>query len=239
MALTKKYKFSNDLQIYLQVFKIFFLNGIKLIEEDINLVLEWSHHNLLIWNLKKIQATLLGTGQQIEEVEHVSKSLYSSNQVIPFLKSVKNLGIIIDSNLYWDLQISKMIRAKNFTLYKLRSFKHLMDKVKLVTTLVFPRLDYCNFALGILNKVQDQKIHKIINSVVRYVTGAPLRSQDTPLRIALGWLNPKNRLCTFPNAQYFNYSKRVKLHIWQFFNLNRQDHSVLRFGQNWKKNVLF
>ena len=112
------------------------------------------------------------------------------NQISP-AQSVRNLGVVFDSNFNFSNHVSQVIKSTRVharDLYRIRPLPDLNTSVQLANALVSSRLDYCNslfllltnFELGILQLVQ--------NSLCRVVTHSSKFSHITPQLKRLHWL---------------------------------------------------
>ena len=69
---------------------------------------------------------------------------------VPFVSSVKNLGVTLDSNLSMFQHISNTCKAAYIQIRHISSIRHLLTNQTtqtLVRSLVLSRLDYCNSLL--------------------------------------------------------------------------------------------
>ena len=81
---------------------------------------------------------------------------------VPFVSSVKNLGVTLDSNLSMSQDISNTCKAAYIQIRHVSSIRHLLTTQAtqtLVCSLVLSRLDYCNSLLSgcpqyLLDKLQ-------------------------------------------------------------------------------------
>ena len=185
--------YADDLEIYIKSTLDCLEEKITKLQDDAENILNWGKINKLLLILKKAQAIAFGTRSEVEKFYSLKKVIYSQGQEISFSRSVKNLGIINQyCYLSWSEQIKKTQKSANYILYRLRHFRHVTDfslRKKLVSSLVFPVLDYCAVSFGELNDCTQ----KIQNSCVRYITGAHYREYITPHRHQLGWLSTSKR----------------------------------------------
>ncbi|KAL7291232.1 hypothetical protein TKK_0014845 [Trichogramma kaykai] len=81
--------------------------------------------------------------------------------------------------------------------HALRHNRHALPhalRQRLVTALVFPYLDYAAPLILDLDALNSAKLHRILNSAVRFVFGnIPYNVHVTPYRLALGWLSSRRR----------------------------------------------
>ena len=157
---------------------------------------------------------ILGRFSDIEDIKDLLPALQLSEGPIPLPRTSKNLGVIIDSTLTWNEHIRKIVKSVNFILYRLRYFRHLTDlasRKHLITSLVFPHLDYCSAIFGELHQSQDLIIEKLLNSCVRYVSDIKQRDHITPHRLSLGWLSATNKRKHLSLVPLYKILKTVKL----------------------------
>ena len=72
-------------------------------------------------------------------------------------------------------------------------YTDLQLRSKLVTSLIFPHLDYCSAVMGDLPGILDTKLQVLLNSCVRYVFQLAWREHVSPYRSQLRWLTVRNR----------------------------------------------
>ena len=80
---------------------------------------------------------------------HLPSAIHIGHADVPFVSSVKNLGVTLDSNLSMSQQISNTCKAEYIQIRHISSIRHLLTTQAtqtLVCSLVLSRLDYCNSA---------------------------------------------------------------------------------------------
>ncbi len=104
--------------------------------------------------------------------------------------TVKNLGVILDSNLSFENHISNITKTAFFHLRniaKLRNMLSVSDAEKLVHAFMTSRLDYCNALLGGCPASSINKLQIVQNAAARVLTRS--RKYDhTPILQSLHWL---------------------------------------------------
>ena len=78
---------------------------------------------------------------------------------VPFVSSVKNLGVTLDSNLSMSQHISNTCKAAYIQIRHISSIRHLLNTQAtqtLVFSLVLSRLDYCNSAFSLPSALTKQ-----------------------------------------------------------------------------------
>ena len=104
--------------------------------------------NRLKLNEEKTEALLIGSKDNRELVGLKSIRVGDSN--IEIMNKVRNLGLIIDSDLSMTAHINHVIKTCYFHLRRLGQIRHLITKETaniIALAAVISRLDYCNSAL--------------------------------------------------------------------------------------------
>ena len=91
------------------------------------------------------------------------KGTFIDGTCIGFVDSAKNLGIILDEELSFSKQVTKLVKSCYFTIRELSRIKPFLTLKQLQTSVcacVFSEVDYCNalyFAIGenLLDKLQS------------------------------------------------------------------------------------
>ena len=112
------------------------------LQASLNQIYEWSHKNNLKFNEDKFQALQYGPKNEIDFNYNTP-----SRKSIPNEDQVKDLGIIMSSNLKFTDQITSVAsKCHSLCGWILRTFISRSDKVmlKLYRSLILPRFDYCS-----------------------------------------------------------------------------------------------
>ena len=89
-----------------------------------------------------------------------------------------------------------MSKSIDYVLYRLRYFKNFITPLlrkRLVTSLIFPFFDYGAFPMGKFLGYQYDRLQKLQNATVRYVSDISFPNRTSPARLQLGWLNVRLR----------------------------------------------
>ena len=98
---------------------------------------------------------LLVTAKWIINLHHLPEFMNINGTCVKFSPSIKNLGVTLDGTLSLHQHAMKVCRVAYLELMRINSISNLLfiDAVKtLVISLVFCRIDYCNFLLGDLSQ---------------------------------------------------------------------------------------
>ena len=94
------------------------------------------------------------------------------SQVICPLSSVKSLGVIIASDLTWNDHTSSVLSKLYSTLiflYNKCSDLPIKVRINLVTSMIFPILDYCCLVFASLTGYLLQKLTVALNRSIRFI----------------------------------------------------------------------
>jgi len=190
--------YADDLQIYLHTSVIDINISIDKVNKDLETLGEWCAGHGLEINPIKCNAILIGHGRLLNKLDDMIVSpVKVNNKVIPWLPSVKSLGILISRTLGWDEQVRAVCRK---VYAALQTFKHLTFhpnievKKKLVQAVIIPVLDYASVAFCDLPLCLINTLQKAFNSAVRYIFNLPWDAHVTPYYRSLGWLKIKEKI---------------------------------------------
>ena len=100
----------------------------------------------------------------------------------------RNLGVIIDSVLSFDAQVTKVLQscfAQLRQLSKIRPFLSSADLEKVLHAFIGSRLDYCNALYSGISRRNVRRLQLVQNAAARFLTGARRRDHITPVLAAL------------------------------------------------------
>ena len=116
---------------------------------------------------------------------------------VPFVSSVKNLGVTMNSNLSMSQHISNTCKAAYIQIRHISSVRHLLTiqaTQTLVCSLVLSRLDYCNSLLSGCPQYLLDKLQKVQNAAARLVCKAKKSDHIHPILETLHWLPVTHRI---------------------------------------------
>jgi len=111
--------------------------------------------------------------------------------------SVRDLGVLIDSNVTMRFHVSRTVSGCFTVLRQLRSIRRpVSDSVfhSLVVSLVIPRLDYCNATLAGLSSFQLSRLQSVLNAAARLTHRSSRYEHVTLMLRDLHWLRSPERI---------------------------------------------
>jgi exonuclease III len=190
------HQYADDTQIYFAMKPATVSQQLDVLSTTTERLRYWFLSNGLMLNPDKSEALLVGTHQQRSAVATI-KSVPVAGVVLPISSELKSLGVIMDSQLSFDGQVSAMCRACNFHIRALWHVRHLLSSQVARTvacSIVGSRLDYCNAVLYGANKTTLSRLQRIQNSLARVVLQVPRRTHALPLLHQLHWLPVEHRI---------------------------------------------
>ena len=148
----------------------------------------WMSKNFLKLNEDKTEVLIIGSSS-VEQKQLIINRL--GNLAIGSTNSVKNLGVIIDSELNFNGHIKHATKTAFFHLRniaRIRAYLSLDDAKTLIHAFVFSRLDYCNALFSGLPKKTTDRLQLVQNAAARILTKTKMRDHITPVLASLHWL---------------------------------------------------
>jgi Reverse transcriptase (RNA-dependent DNA polymerase) len=165
--------YADDVQIYLSGRLAEVDVVIDRINEDLASIFEWSERNGLRLNSQKSQA--MAIFRRLPS-DLVLPPIKVGDATIPYSSKLKNLGIIMNSSLTWDDQISSVLQKVYFTLSRLwcsSSFTPTETRRRLVVALIVPIFLYCDVIYSQSSLGNRRRLNLAYNACARYVYGVP------------------------------------------------------------------
>ena len=154
----------------------------------------WLKANKLHLNAQKSKVIWLGTKPRLASISQ--EPLRVDDLTIQPVPSIQCLGFTIDSTLSFSNHVSRTLSSCFGTLRQLRSIRRSITQplaAYLVTSLVFPRLDYCISCLSGLPDNLCVRLQSIIHASARFVDNLPLSAHISPSLRRLQWPSVKSR----------------------------------------------
>lgn len=143
----------------------------------------WAATNGVVVNPAKSQAIFFDARTKLGGRGRPPEPVVICNDLIPFVKSAKSLGLILSDSLSWDPHISKVCGQAFGTLAMLRQSQFILSrtlKTHLIKTLILPKLLYCsNVFIGMPGTLWE-KLRVCFNACVRFIFNLSSRVSITP-----------------------------------------------------------
>uniref|UniRef100_A0A803T5Y0 Reverse transcriptase domain-containing protein n=1 Tax=Anolis carolinensis TaxID=28377 RepID=A0A803T5Y0_ANOCA len=185
------YQYADDTQLLLRLEP-----GTTTIPENLKLCLEavmsWLRASRL--KVNPVKTEILWPGQAPELIQSLPD--FDGEVLVPSA-TVKSLGVVLDSSLTMEAQITAISKQAFFHLRQARKLASYLSTEALATVIhatVTTRLDYCNALYAGLPKTKTQKIQMVQNAAARLLAGSSIRSHITPILKQLHWLPIEHRI---------------------------------------------
>uniref|UniRef100_A0A3Q3RNJ0 Reverse transcriptase domain-containing protein n=1 Tax=Mastacembelus armatus TaxID=205130 RepID=A0A3Q3RNJ0_9TELE len=152
----------------------------------------WMQNNFLQINSDKTEIIIFGPQKQRESVSSHLESLS-----LKFKNQVRNLGIIMDSDLNFNSHIKSITLSAFYHLRNITRIKGIMSKPdleRLIHAFISSRLDYCNGLFTGLSKRAVRQLQYIQNAAARVLTRTRKYNHITPVLRSLHWLPVAQRI---------------------------------------------
>lgn len=166
-----RYKlYADDIQVYISTSVTSVSESLATLERCVKELKVWLANIYLHLNEQKTEAIILGTTAAVRRCG--SQSIRVGESDICFRSSVRNLGVIIDSGLTMNEQVSKICRSSFAQLRLIGRLNRVLNfktRLSSVQALVFPHLNYCASLLVGVSKKRLKRLQRIINASARFV----------------------------------------------------------------------
>ena len=181
------HSYADDLQLYCNLPDP--INNINTINKCINDISKWLSNNSLLLNSLKTKVLLINTSPG----HHSIPPIIINNHIIEYSNQAKNLGLTLDKKLSYLPHITNISKSINYTLHTIRlSIPSITTELAklLVTSLILPRLDYCNSTLNSLPVHTIKMLTKLQYRAIRTIFRIKKYSIQhiTPYMKSIHWL---------------------------------------------------
>ncbi len=149
----------------------------------------WLASNFLHLNTNKTECVVFGPSSASKEI--ISR-LFSMK--ISVSDHVKNLGVITDSSLVLDKQVSSVAFCQLRIISKLKSILSFRNLETIIHAFVSSRIDYCNSVYIGITQGQLSRLQLVQNAAARFLTRTKKRERITPVLVSLHWLPVEFRI---------------------------------------------
>ncbi len=151
--------------------------------------------NFLLLNSEKTEVLIIGPkNPTCNNLEHY---LTLDGCSVNSSSSVRNLGVLFDSNLSFESHVSSICKTAFFHLKnisKLRPMLSTSNAEILIHAFMTSRLDYCNALLGGCSARLINKLQLVQNAAARVLTRTRKYDHISPVLSTLHWLPTKHRI---------------------------------------------
>ena len=187
--------YADDTQLYASTSPSNILSLKSALEACLTDVKCWTNTNKLMLNDDKTEALLVGRSCVLKSVDLTS--IQCGDSEIFFSPFVKSLGVLIDSTLSFNYQVTNVIRQLNIELRRIRQIRNLISTETaktLISSLVLSKLDYCNSLLANITKDKIKSMQITQNNAARLVFKKPKFHSVSFLLRELHWLPVDKRI---------------------------------------------
>ena len=150
----------------------------------------WLTRNAMVPNVSKTKQMFVSASNKDFSSELLQLKL--NNNPLEIVKSERLLGLQVDQNLTWKLQVNKIIKKCNSLLYLLQRIKFCLDKssrILFYNAYILPHLDYCCTVWGNCSNQLQQDIIKFQKRAARVILDKAFDEPSAPLFNQLKWMN--------------------------------------------------
>ena len=158
-------------------------------------VASWMRANRLQLNAAKTELLWCSSSRRQHQISDTPVTF--GTEVVAPVRSVRDLGIYIDSDVSMRTHITKTVSSCFAILRRIRSIRRSVTKPilqTLVVSLVLTRLDYGSATLAGLSSLLLDKLQSVISAAARLVCSARKFDHITPLLRDLHWLRAPQRI---------------------------------------------
>ena len=192
--------YADDMQIYV-CFKptspASLLEAIGRMETCIVEIQQWTTCNKLRLNSAKTELMVAVSPHHQRLVDEAKPVLRIGGSVIYPRASVRNLGVIFDSQMTMRPCVNSIIRSANAHLRSLGRVRRYLDDATAAAAaraLMLSRLDFANSLLAGIPARLMNRLQVVQNNAARLVTRTPSRAHITPVLQDLHWLPVRQRV---------------------------------------------
>ena len=155
----------------------------------------WMQQSFLQLNCGKTEVILIGTETTLQQLPNFTLQM-DGVSVLPS-HQVRNLGVILDSQLSFEAHIKHFTKVSFFHLRNIARIRPILTQAaaeRLIHAFISSRLDYCNALLVGATDKSIKRLQYVQNCAARLLTHTSLREHITPVRFNLHWLPIRQRI---------------------------------------------
>uniref|UniRef100_A0A3B3CPF8 Reverse transcriptase domain-containing protein n=1 Tax=Oryzias melastigma TaxID=30732 RepID=A0A3B3CPF8_ORYME len=153
---------------------------------------KWMGENFLQLNQDKTEVLVIGSEAERERVQ-----VYLSSNCMNVCNTVRNLGVILDSDLSFEQHTNQVTRTAFYHLRNIARVRPFLSRASaeiLIHAFITSRIDYCNALLSGVKKTTLNRVQLVQNSAARLLTRTRKREHITPILKSLHWLPVSYRI---------------------------------------------
>jgi hypothetical protein len=173
---SKYHAYADDFQIYDADNISNFSSCCERVNKNLEAISRWASDNGLLLNASKTKAMIICREQS--RLPPSPPKLKLNGTPIEYSSKVLNLGLIVDNRFSWLPQASVVRNKVNFALSRLWHFADvtpLETRLKLVKSLILPKLLYCDVVYSQTFGEVTNELKKALNACARYIYNPPPR----------------------------------------------------------------
>lgn len=162
------------------------------LQRDMEKVSAWCDRNKMAINTTKTKVLLMGSGQRLASLPDNANTLSVTlgGKILKTVKYEELLGVKIDNNLSWHIQVDNVCKTVSNRLALLRRIQPYIDlntKIIFYNGYVRPILDYCSIVWGTCGANDLQKLLHMQKAAARIITNSGRYESSTELFKMLKW----------------------------------------------------
>lgn len=162
---SKVYLFADDLKIIKTITNNF---DVELLQEDLNRLIQWCNHNQMTLNPKKCFSIRFTRKQR-----YVQSQYFIETEKLAVVRAIRDLGVVLDSELRFTSHIDNIIttatKTLGFVLRNSKEFRQPSTTIKLYSSLVRSKLEYCSQIWNPHYKTHSDRIERIQKQLLRHL----------------------------------------------------------------------
>ena len=159
-------------------------------------IMERMKCNRLKLNASKTEVILLGSSRR--RLHCTFDEINIAGNIIRLVDRVRNLGVIIDSQLTFSEHVAKLVNTSYYHLRQMRSVRKSLtvdSSHALARALILSRLDYCNCLLSGIPDLLMRRLDGVMRATARLILRLPRYGHVTKaIHDRLHWLNMQARI---------------------------------------------
>jgi len=196
----KYHGYADDTQLYLEFdpkSATGLSSAIETLERCVGTIKSWMICNKLQLNDAKTEVIIFASPYHHTRITALAPTFRIGSSTIEPRSKVKNLGVVMDSNLLMTHQLKAISSAMHHQMRQIRHIRHYLTTetcTQAVMTLVISRLDYANALLAGVSEAGLRRLQVAQNCAARLITGTPRSEHMTPVLGRLHWLPVHQRI---------------------------------------------